>query len=144
MGGCPFVLAEHEKNLERLGIEAIKPPQDFWDKLTKNPSVPRRDVPLEAREAWRKTLPPDADYKVVRRVAGLGSLGQRRFVAIVMHEGGYLAREAKATIPSASVWKEGEKRTRRTLLREGDFFSRSVSRPVPVSIRKLVDPALIS
>jgi hypothetical protein len=25
-----------------------------------------------------------------------------------MHEGGYLAREAKATIPSASVWKDGE------------------------------------
>jgi uncharacterized protein (DUF2252 family) len=71
--------------------------------------VPRRDVPMEAREAWRKTLPPKADYRVVRRMAGLGSLGQRRFVAIVMHEGGYLAREAKATIPSASVWKEGRK-----------------------------------
>ena len=109
MGGCPFVLAEHQKNLERLGIEAIKPPQDFWDKLNKNPAVSRGDVPLKAREAWRKTLPPGADYKIVRRVAGLGSLGQRRFVAIVMHEGGYLAREAKATIPSASVWKEGEK-----------------------------------
>jgi hypothetical protein len=26
-----------------------------------------------------------------------------------MHEGGYLAREAKATIPSASAWKEGKK-----------------------------------
>jgi hypothetical protein len=108
-GGCPFVLAEHEKNLERLGIEAIKPPQDFWAKLTKNPSVARRDVPIEAREAWRKTLPPEADYKVVQRVAGLGSLGQRRFVAIVMHEGGYLAREAKATIPSASVWEVRKK-----------------------------------
>jgi hypothetical protein len=71
--------------------------------------VSRGDVPLKAREAWRKTLPPGADYKIVRRVAGLGSLGQRRFVAIVIHEGGYLAREAKATIPSASVWKEGEK-----------------------------------
>jgi hypothetical protein len=109
MGGRPFVLAEHQKNLERLGIEAIKPPQDFWDKLNKNPAVPRPDVPLNAREAWRKTLPPGADYKVVRRVARLGSLGQRRFVAIVMHEGGCLAREAKATIQSASVWKEGEK-----------------------------------
>jgi hypothetical protein len=107
-GGCPFVLAEHEKNLEQLGIEAIKPPQDFWDKLINNPAVARRDVPIEARKGWQKTLPPGADYKVVRRTAGLGSLGQRRFVAIVAHEGGYLAREAKATIPSASVWKEGE------------------------------------
>ena len=105
-GGCPFVLAEQEKNLERLGIEAIKPPQDFWAKLVKNPSIPYRDVPAEARLAWKKTLPPGAKCKVVRRVAGLGSLGQRRFVAIVMHEGGYLAREAKEMTPSASVWKE--------------------------------------
>jgi uncharacterized protein (DUF2252 family) len=107
--GCPFVLAEHEKNLERLGIEAIKPPQDFWKTLVNNPKVARGDVPPDARQAWRKTLPPGADYRVVRRVAGLGSLGQRRFVAIVVHDGGYLAREAKATIPSASVWKEGGK-----------------------------------
>lgn len=57
-GRCPFVLAEHEKNLERLGIEAIKPPQDFWDKLTKNPSVARRDVPIEEREACRKLCLP--------------------------------------------------------------------------------------
>jgi uncharacterized protein (DUF2252 family) len=108
-GGCPFVLAEREKNLERLGIAAIKPSQDFWDKLIKNPAVPQHNVPMAVREAWRKTLPPDAKYKVVRRVAGLGSLGQRRFVAIVMHEGGHLAREAKAIIPSASVWKDGVK-----------------------------------
>src|ERR1700751_6016633 len=61
MGGCPFVLAEHQKNLQRLGIEAIKPPQDFWDKLNKNPAVSRGDVPLKERDAWRKTLPPGAD-----------------------------------------------------------------------------------
>ena len=31
-GGCPFVLAKHEKNLERLGIEAIKSPHELdWD-----------------------------------------------------------------------------------------------------------------
>jgi hypothetical protein len=108
-GGCPFVLAEHEKNLERLGIEAIKPPQDFWKTLVNNPKVARGDMPPDARQAWRKTLPPSADYKVVRRVAGLGSLGQRRFVAIVMHDGGYIAREAKATVPSASVWQKGKK-----------------------------------
>jgi hypothetical protein len=100
MGGCPLVLAEHEKNLERLGIEAIKPPQGFWDTLTKNPPVPRRDVPAEAREAWRKTLPPEADYKVVRRVAGLGSLGQRRFVASSCTKAGiWLARQKQRFHP---------------------------------------------
>jgi hypothetical protein len=28
-GGCPFVLAEHEKNLERLGVEAFEAPDGF-------------------------------------------------------------------------------------------------------------------
>ena len=32
-GGCPFVLAEHEKNLDRLGVEAFQPPDGFWEKL---------------------------------------------------------------------------------------------------------------
>ena len=29
-GGAPIVLAERERNLEKLGIAAIKPPRDFW------------------------------------------------------------------------------------------------------------------
>jgi hypothetical protein len=107
-GGCPFVLAEHEVALERLGIEAIKPPPDFWDKLLQDPVVNDTKLPPGARNALEKSLPPRAAYKVVRRRAGMGSLGQRRFVAIVMHEGGYIGREAKATVPSASVWKEGK------------------------------------
>jgi len=108
-GGCPFVLAEHEVNLERLGLEAIKPPPDFWDNLLRDPVVNTHKVPLDARKALEKTLPPRAAYKVVRRKAGMGSLGQRRFVAITLHEGGYIGREAKATIPSASVWREGKR-----------------------------------
>lgn len=108
-GGCPFVLAEHELNLERLGISAIKPPPDFWDKLLRHPIVNAHKVPLDARKAMEMTLPPRAGYKVVRRRAGMGSLGQRRFVAITIHEGGYIGREAKATVPSASTWKAGKR-----------------------------------
>jgi hypothetical protein len=106
-GGCPFVLAEHETNLERLGIEAIKPPQNFWKTLLANPIVNTRQLPADARRALEKTLPPKVAYKVVHRKAGMGSLGQPRFVAIAMFEGGYVAREAKATVPSASVWNRG-------------------------------------
>ena len=108
-GGCPFVLAEHERNLERLGIDAIKPPQDFWKTMLRNPAVNQHQIPSDARKALEETLPPKVAYRVVRRKAGMGSLGQLRLVAIAMYEGGYVAREAKATVPSASVWKE-EKR----------------------------------
>jgi hypothetical protein len=43
-------------------------------------------------------------YRIVRRVAGVGSRGQQRFVAIAERDGGRIAREAKAMVPSASWW----------------------------------------
>jgi len=98
-GGCPFVLAEHEKNLDRLGVEAFEPPDGFWEKLDHLPVV-RHGPPRDVKRVLRKTLPnPNLDYKVVRREAGLGSLGQQRFVAIASWEGGHIAREAKAMLP---------------------------------------------
>lgn len=110
-GGYPFVLAEHDKNLERLGISAIKPPQDFWKNLNACPAVAHREVPRDARGAIEQTLPPRVEYKVVRRQAGMGSLGQPRFVGIADYKGDYIAREVKATVPSASVWNAGLKGT---------------------------------
>jgi uncharacterized protein DUF2252 len=103
-GGCPFVLAEHEQSLEQLGVEAFKPPDGFWKKLDHLPVV-HRGLPRGAMRALRQTLPdPHLDYKVVRREAGMGSLGQQRFVAIADWEGGHIAREAKAMLPSSCVW----------------------------------------
>jgi hypothetical protein len=56
-----------------------------------------------------KTLPdPQMEYKVVRRQAGLGSLGLQRFVVIGVWQGGCVAREAKEMLPSACVWVSGE------------------------------------
>jgi uncharacterized protein (DUF2252 family) len=99
--GCPFVLAEHEERLANLGVSRIKAPVDFWEKLRRLPSVDSR-LPNAARQILQKELPArNLDYKVVRRVAGLGSLGQERFVAIANWNGGYIAREAKAMVPSA-------------------------------------------
>ena len=106
-GGFPFVLAEHEKNLEKLGIEAIKAPDDFWKKLDELPVV-HHGLPRDAKQALQKMLPhPKLPFKVVRRRAGLGSLGQQRFVAIANWEGGQIAREAKAVLPSACIWLNG-------------------------------------
>jgi hypothetical protein len=106
-GGCPIVLAEHENHLDKLGISRIKRPDDFWKKLNALPKV-LHGLPRDARRALERMLPsPKLDYKVVRREAGMGSLGQDRFVAIAGWDGGCIAREAKAMVPSASVWIEG-------------------------------------
>jgi hypothetical protein len=72
-GGCPIVLAEHENNLEKLGIDAIRPPADFWRKLNERPTV-GRSLPRNAKQALVRALPQNLDYKVVQREAGLGSL----------------------------------------------------------------------
>jgi hypothetical protein len=105
-GGRPIVLAEQEKYLQRLGIDAIKPSKDFWETLNRLPGVSGR-LPRNLKAALEKTFPPRVDHKLVRRKAGMGSLGQPRFVAIVDWEGGCIAREAKASVPSSSMWVAG-------------------------------------
>jgi hypothetical protein len=107
-GGRPIVLAEREQKLGKLGVDSFKPPTDFWEKLNRLPAV-RHPLAPDVRRALEKTLPdPQMGYKVVRRQAGLGSLGQQRFVAIGVWQGGCVAREAKAMLPSACVWVSGE------------------------------------
>ena len=75
-GGCPFVLAEHEKKLERLEVEAFEPPDGFWEKLDHLRVVhhgQRRDANVVL---WITRPNPNLDYTVVRRQTGMGSLGQ--------------------------------------------------------------------
>jgi hypothetical protein len=103
-GGHPIVLAERERNLGKLGVDSFKPPANFWKKLNRLPAV-RRPLSKDLKRAIEKTLPETGmDYKVVMREAGLGSLGQERFVAIGQWQGGCIAREAKRMVPSACSW----------------------------------------
>lgn len=103
-GGHPVVLAEREQKLGKLGVESFKPPSNFWEKLNHLPAV-RQPLAKDLKRALEKTMPePGIEYKVVRRQAGLGSLGQERFVAIAKWKGGCIAREAKLMVPSACSW----------------------------------------
>jgi hypothetical protein len=103
-GGYPIVLAEREQKLGKLGVESFKPPSNFWEKLNRLPAV-RQPLAKDLKRALEKTLPEAGmEYKVVRRQAGLGSLGQERFVAIARWQGGFIAREAKLMVPSACSW----------------------------------------
>jgi hypothetical protein len=103
-GGHPLVLAEREQKLGKLGVDSFKPPSNFWEKLNRLPAV-RQPLARDLKRALEKTLPePGIEYKVVRRQAGLGSLGQERFVAIAKWQGGCIAREAKLMVPSACSW----------------------------------------
>jgi Uncharacterized protein conserved in bacteria (DUF2252) len=117
-GGCPIVLAEEEAHLEKLGLESLKPPKSFWENLTSRPAI-RGPLPRDAQNALKEMLPiPNLKYRVVRREAGLGSLGQVRFVAIAECRGGYIAREAKNVLPSANMWLDGKKSHRQSYYEE--------------------------
>jgi hypothetical protein len=51
-------------------------------------------------------------------VAGLGSLGRERYVALADWCGGRVAREAKALLPSACVWAREDKGSRKIFYEE--------------------------
>lgn len=103
-GGLPVVLAEREQRLGKLGVDSFKPSSNFWEKLNHLPAV-HQPLAKDLKRALEKTLPEQGmEYKVVRRQAGLGSLGQERFVAIAKWQGGCIAREAKLMVPSACSW----------------------------------------
>jgi hypothetical protein len=62
-------------------------------------------VPVTATDAIEHLMPTkDIPYRLAHRVAGLGSLGHARYVAIADWNGGRIAREAKALVSSACYW----------------------------------------
>ena len=102
-GGRPFVLAERRRWLRDIALSDLRDPVKFWSALTDLPTV-TGGLP---HRALRALLPESAlPYRVVCRVAGAGSLGRPRFVALAEWRGGMIAREAKALAPSAAVWLE--------------------------------------
>jgi hypothetical protein len=103
-GGRPFVLEEQHKWLRNIALDSLDKPPEFWEKIDAHP-VARKGVPDEARKALERLLPePGLEYRVVRRVAGVGSLGHPRYVAVFDWHGGQVALEAKEAAPSACVW----------------------------------------
>jgi hypothetical protein len=122
-GGSPFVLAESHEHLEKLGIEEVKPPRHFWDRLREWPVV--REAPRSALQALGALVPlPIARRTIVRRQAGLGSLGQPRFAMIAECDGAEIAREAKALIPPKRYYERAMTRA----IRSPDPFQRVVGR----------------
>jgi Uncharacterized protein conserved in bacteria (DUF2252) len=108
-GGRPFVLAERHPILRTMAIHRLKEVGPFWEKLEKCDPAPLK-IPGPADKAVARMLPhPDLPRRYVHRVAGLGSLGRQRFVALAEWRGAKIAREAKAMAPSACWWAEGAK-----------------------------------
>jgi hypothetical protein len=106
-GGRPWVIAGHHAWLRDMVGPALRDPIAFWGRLTSLPPFDGR-IPKTARRGLERMMPArHLEYRTAHRVAGLGSLGRQRFVALAEFEGGYICREAKALAPSAWDWALG-------------------------------------
>lgn len=106
--GEPFVLADRHDHLRRLAASGIRDPVRFWDKLRALPRAGASTFPIpEAVEIVVAALPgpvPWPQLTLHSRRSGLGSLGRPRLVALRDWQGGPVAREVKAVVPSAWDW----------------------------------------
>ena len=134
-GGRPYVLAEHHPALRLMATARLHEPEVYWDKLHGLPALPD-DPPPSAVKALASLMPEKGlKWRISHRVAGLGSLGRERFVAVADWDGGSVAREAKALAPSACVWAESGKGT--APIHYQEIIDRAVRCPDPfVHVRK--------
>ncbi len=122
-GGRPFVLAEKNGWLRRVAAQQIGSPVQFWEKMSSWPSIRGSKVPAAALKELKKMLPDDkSEFRIVLRQAGLGSRGHQRFVALQNYCGGLVAREAKALVPSAAAWLNGNSQP----IRYAEILNRTV------------------
>jgi hypothetical protein len=106
-GGDPFVLDGGHHWLRHAAMAGRRPPADYWRTMARLPTLAH--PPRSAQKALAAALPPDTTIEVFkRRIAGIGSLGRPRIVALTTSGGSPIAREAKAWVPSAAQWVHGQ------------------------------------
>jgi hypothetical protein len=100
------VLGERHTWLRSIAESKLRDPVRFWKKMDALPTL-KSEIPVSAVDAIEHLMPASGiDYRLAHRVAGLGSLGHARYVALGEWHGGRIAREAKALVPSSHCWAE--------------------------------------
>ena len=122
----PIVLDRRYRWLRRLVVVSEKRRRKFWVKIHRDKP---RTAPPTFRRALAKSLPRGVrDVWTAQHVAGTGSLGRPRWIAVGAWKGGEVVREAKALITSA-WWLAHD--TRKTQLRCGEIASGRYRAPDP-------------
>jgi hypothetical protein len=103
----PALLDEGETWLRPYAADTEEKSEKFWKKVD---AYPKAKPPREIASPLIASLPKDAEnIRLCSRVAGIGSLGRPRYVAVAFWRGGRILREAKALVPSAWIWSHGGK-----------------------------------
>jgi hypothetical protein len=134
-GGKAFILAEHHQWLRLLATSKLRDPVRFWAKMEQNPPYPAKP-PEDARKLIEQSFPsPTRSYLLKRRIAGLGSLGHPRILALSSWQRSYRARgEGDPTIGLGVVQRQP---LRRYSLREAGRPRHPRQRPVRALSRTL-------
>lgn len=103
----PALLDEGETWLRPYAADTEKRSKKFWKEVA---NFPKAAPPGKVAKGFTASLPNDAkNIRFRSRVAGGGSLGRPRYVAVAFWRGGHILREAKALVPSAWTWANGGK-----------------------------------
>ena len=106
-GGKAFVLAENHQWLRLLALGKLRDPVRFWERMQQCRPLTAK-APREAIKLIEASFPqPRSPYQLRRRIAGLGSLGHPRILALSSWQGAFIAREAKGIRTSAWAWCRG-------------------------------------
>jgi len=106
-GGGPFILAEHHRWLRLLALNKLRDPVAFWKKILSCRKY-RGKLPAGVWRLVRSSVPRrTTNYELRVRIAGLGSLGHPRVLALAAWDGAHIVREAKQLTPSGWIWAGG-------------------------------------
>jgi len=129
-GGRPIVLAENDRWLRRLASGRLRDPVTFWSRMSELPTA-RGQLPSKTQELLLERLPDGANtVRFARWRAGLGSLGLERLLAVAGWNGGLIAHEAKALVPSAWEWAHPAHGSER--IHYGEVIGHAVRCPDPM------------
>jgi hypothetical protein len=102
--GSPFILAEHHRWLRQIALNKLRDPVVFWKKILACPKY-KGELPKDVWKLVHNSMPlRTLNYELKSRIAGLGSLGHPRVLALATWDGAHVVREAKQLTPSAWIW----------------------------------------
>jgi len=129
-GGEAFVVHGDRDWLSDAYVRSEKSAEKYWEKLNQLP-VMEGEAPPEVGSALDAAFPSQGmEYRILHRQAGVGSLGRPRYTALAIQDGKFIAREAKALIPSAALW--AQKKLKGADVQYEEVLARAVRRLDPV------------
>ena len=122
-GAAPVVLAERRRWLSALVKPLLHDERRFW-RLIRAGAESATPLPAAAQAVLDASAPgPEWPHALHLRVAGVGSLGRPRLVAVGEWQGALAARELKQIPPPATRFRGDETKPQLPRLREDDPFA---------------------